>query len=154
MVREGRPEETAWVRRRFARLSVLPFILLPLVAGGCRSDKGQAEYLYSEARVVSVDVELIATLPGGVNAIVEGTVPEACAELDQIRQEYIETSQTFVITLTTRRPVDTPCVQEETTFTATVPLAIERLPDGVYTVVANGVTATFRLDRDALAPIR
>lgn len=154
MVRTGRLVDTSWKARRLVRFRTLLVLLVPLVAVGCRSGQGPAEYLYSEAQVDSVEVELIAILPGGANAIVRGTVPEACVEVDEIRQEYVETSQTFVLTLTTRRPVQTPCIQEETRFEATVPLAIERLPDGIYTVVANGVTATFRLDRDALAPIR
>ena len=74
-----------------------------------------------------------------------GTVPEACAKVDEIRQEYIESTGTFLLTLTTSRPVDEPCIQTVTPFEATVPLAIERLPDGVYTVVANGVSTTFRV---------
>lgn len=154
MVRMGRPGEKNQSEKRFVRSRFLLLVLLPLLLGGCRSSQGPAEYLYSKADVDSVKIQLIEELPGGVNAIVRGTVPEACAQLDEVRQEYIDSSQTFVLTLTTRRPVETPCVQEETPFEATVPLPIERLPDGIYTVVANGVTATFRLDRDTWAPIR
>lgn len=132
------------------------FLLLvcSLLLAGCRSGEGPAEYLYREAEVDSVNVRLTDTYPVQANAIVHGTVSEACAQLDEIRQQYIESTSTFVVTLTTRRPIDEPCVQEVTPFEATVPLAIERLQAGVYTVVANGVTASFRLEVDNLAPIR
>ena len=121
------------------------FVLLLLSLLGCRSNQGPAEYLYRQADVEAVDVQLSGTAPVAADAVVVGTVPEACAKVDEIRQEFIESTSTFVLTLTTRRPVDEPCIQTVTPFEATVPLAIERLPDGVYTVVANGVSATFLL---------
>ena len=139
--------------RPVIRLLIL-LALLPLVLSGCRSTPGPAEFLFREAEVETVDVLLINTRPVGANAVITGTVPEACTKLDEIRQEYIVSTSTFVLTLTTRRPVEEPCLQVATPFEATVPLAVERLPDGIYTVVANGVTATFRLDSDIGVPLR
>lgn len=137
--------------------SQFAYALLLLLAGilsGCRSGEGPAEFLYREADVVTVDVRLTDTVPTRVDAIVRGTLCESCATLDEIRQEYVESTSTFVLTLTTRRPVDEPCIQDATAFEATVPLAIERLSAGVYTVVANGITASFRLTPEDLPPIR
>lgn len=153
MVRRVRLGETA-VRAQWRSLcGVLLLALLPLLLFACRSTKGPAEYLYREAEVESVEVLLQEMPPGGASAVVRGVVPEACTEVDEIRQDYLPNSSTFVLTLTTRRPVEAPCVQSVTPFEATVPLAIERLPDGVYTVVANGVTSTFRLERSTQVPI-
>jgi len=129
-------------------------LLLVSLLSGCRSGEGPAEFLYREADVVSVGIELTTGFPVQANALICGTVAEACSQLDEIRQEYIESTSTFVLTLTTRRPVDEPCIQEVTPFEAKVPLAVERLRAGVYTVVANGVTASFRLEADNLSPIR
>jgi inhibitor of cysteine peptidase len=130
------------------------FALLPLLLSGCRSTQGPAEFLFREAEVESVEVWLTDTRPLGASVVIMGTVPEACTKLDDITQEYIDTTSTFVLTLTTRRPVEEPCLQVVTPFEATVPLAIERLPDGIYTVVANGVTTTFWLDADVPVPVR
>ena len=149
----GLGDTTVTLGRPVIRLLVL-FALLPLLISGCRSTQGPAEFLFREAEVESVEVRLTDTHPLGANVVIIGTVPEACTKLDEIRQEYIDSASTFVLTLTTRRPVEEPCLQAVTPFEATVPLAIERLPDGIYTVVANGVTTTFRLAAGEPAPVR
>ena len=149
----GLGDTVVTLRRGAIRLWVL-FALLPFLLSGCRSNQGPAEFLFREAAVESVDVSLTDARSVGANAVIRGTVPEACTKLDEIRQEYIDSTSTFVLTLTTRRPLEEPCLQVVTPFEATVPLAIERLPDGIYTVVANGVTTTFRLDVDVLVPIK
>lgn len=138
--------------RRFGLSLVL--LLFSVILFGCRSSDGPAEFLYREADVKTVRIQLTESFPVGASAVVQGTVSEACAQVDEIRQDYISSTSTFVLTLTTRRPVEEPCIQGVTPFEAIVPLAVERLHAGVYTVVANGVTASFRLEVDNMAPIR
>jgi hypothetical protein len=124
------------------------FVLLSLLSlVGCRSDHEQVQYLYREAKVDNIVVEFVGAGPVAADAVITGTVPEACAEVDEIRQVFDERERTFILTVTTRRPVDEPCEQMETTFEETEALAIAGLPDGVYTVAANGVSTTFRLER-------
>jgi len=54
-------------------------------------------------------------------------------------------NHTFILTITTRRPLEEVCAQTVTPFQLTTQLAVEGLPAGVYTVIANGVTASFEL---------
>jgi inhibitor of cysteine peptidase len=149
----GLGDTVVTLRRRAIRLWVV-LVLFPFLLSGCRSNQGPAEFLFREAEVESVEVSLTDARPVGASAVIRGTVPEACTKLDEIRQEYIDSTSTFVLILTTRRPVEEPCLQVVTPFEATVPLAIERLPNGIYTVVANGVTTTFRLEADVPVPIQ
>jgi len=136
------------VRLAIGLLGLLSLLLLV----GCGSEQGPAEFLFRQARVESVEVEFEGPWPMAVNAVIKGTVAESCAQVDEIRQEFDELARTFTVTITTRRPVDEACLQEATRFEATIPLPIEGIPDGVYTVIANGVTATFRFERAVEPP--
>ena len=154
MVRKHWSGENILMSRRRVRYRIALLAFLPLILFGCRSNQGPAEYLYGVANVDTVEIRMQETLPGGVTAIVRGTLLETCTEVDEIRQDYDGGENTFVLTLTTRRPVDASCEREVVAFEESIPLAIERLPDGTYAVVANGVGATFELDREALAPVQ
>jgi len=140
------------VKHKRLAIWCLGLILLVCLAGCRSSDQGSAQYLFREAVVETVEVEFIGVGPLIVNAIVKGTVPEDCAKVDEIRQEFDEATRSFSLTIAIRRPVEETCVQRETPFEATIPLAVDEVPDGLYTVVANGVTATFRLERFVEAP--
>jgi hypothetical protein len=132
------------------RLGVL-LLALPVLLFGCRSAQGPAEYLYREADVDTVTVECVGVGPLVVQAIITGTVSEDCVEIDEVRQEFDEATLSFVLSIATRRPVDETCTQQATPFERMVPLSIEKLPDGIYSVVANGVRTTFELDRGTAA---
>ena len=153
MVRKHWSGENILMRRRRVRCRIALLAFLPLILFGCRSNQDPAEYLYGVANVDTVEIRIQETRPGGATAIVHGTLLETCTEVDEIRQDYDGGEKTFVLTLTTRRPVDASCEREAVAFEESIPLAIERLPDGTYVVVANGVAASFELDREALAPI-
>lgn len=135
------------VRRLFGIL----VLVIAAFLFGCRSSQGPAEYLYREADVDLVTVRFVGEGPIAVEAIITGTVPEDCVEIDEIRQEFDERTLSFVLSIATRRPVDETCAQGETPFERSVSLVAERLPDGIYTVVANGVKTTFELDRGPTA---
>jgi len=68
---------------------------------------------------------------------------QGLARIDSVKQEI--QNHTFILTITTRRPLEEVCAQTVTPFQLTTPLAVEGLPAGVYTVIANGVTASFEL---------
>jgi len=126
------------------------FFVLPLLVTGCRSDKGSPEYFYHEAKIDTVEFAITDRVPPQVNAIIHGTLPDACTEIDSVNQEI--QYQTFIVTITTRRPLHEVCAQTVTPFQVTIPLAVEGLPAGVYTVNVNGVTETFELETGTPIP--
>ena len=135
---------------RFAIVIIL--FVLPLIFAGCRSKEGSPEYFYREAHVDSVAVEITDSIPPQVNAIINGTLPDACTRIGSVKQDI--KNHTFIITITTRRPVEEVCAQTVTPFQVTTPLAVEGLPAGVYTVISNGVTASFELEKGTLIPVQ
>jgi len=113
---------------------------------GCASTEEPPEYVYGEATVTGLEIVMTDSFPIQVVAIVYGELPDACTIIDSVSQEL--RSRTFVVSLTTRRPVSEVCALTVTPFEASVPLAILGLEAGVYSVSAGGQSEIFRLTKD------
>ena len=131
---------------------VITLFVLPFIFAGCRSNKGSPEYFYREAQIDSVAITVTDSIPPQVSAVINGTLPDACTQISSVKQEIQD--HTFIVTITTRRPLEEVCAQTATPFQVTTPLAVEGLPAGVYTVIVNGVTASFELETGTLIPVQ
>ncbi len=94
-----------------------------------------------DIRVDSVNIEYGVGSPLPVHAVVSGNLPNACAQLGEIRLHRDET--TFFIRLVAYVPAQTDCNEDSIPFRLEVPLNVVNLPEGPYVVNANGVTASF-----------
>jgi hypothetical protein len=83
--------------------------------------------------------------PAGTAAVVRGNLSESCAALQPPQVQYA--SGTFQVTLMAERPAGAACAQVVTPFETTIPLDIQGLPAGTYTVTVNGISAVFTLAR-------
>jgi hypothetical protein len=108
------------------------------------------ELLLGEAPVEEVEIVTRESFPVQVSAIVRGYLPDACTEISRVTSD--QDGETFNITVATARPKDTACAEVIQSYEETVPLDVLGLTAGVYTVDANGVTATFELQADNEAP--
>ena len=129
--------------RKVRSAIVIVLFVLPLIL---------PEYFYREAQIDSVAVKITESVPPLVSAIIDGKLPDACTQIASVKQE-IE-NHTFIVTITTRRPLEEVCAQTVTPFQVTTPLAVEGLPAGVYTVIANGVTTSFELKTGTPIPVQ
>ena len=102
----------------------------------------------AEANVEEIEILVLESFPVQVNVIASGELPDGCTSLDEAtpRRE----GNTFVINLTTTR-VDEICTQAVVPFDQVIPLEVEGLSAGTYTVAVNGITDTFTLDVDNVA---
>ena len=98
-----------------------------------------------EAQVQSVEIQMTNTAPAQVNAIVRGNLTESCATLGESQVQFV--SNTFQITVYVNSRVDIGCAQVTTPFETILPLDIQDLPAGNYTVTASGVSAVFTLPK-------
>jgi len=96
-----------------------------------------------EAQVQSVEIQTLPTDPLQINAVVHGNLTEACATLGESQVQY--SSNTIGITVYAISRSDIGCLQVTTPFETTIPLNTSDLPNGTYTVIANGVSAVFSL---------
>ena len=96
-----------------------------------------------EAQVRSVEIQIMDDDPPQVNALVRGNLTESCATLGESQVQY--DSNTIRITVYAVSRSDIGCAQVTTPFETTIALDTNGLPDGTYTVVANGVSAVYVL---------
>ncbi len=89
---------------------------------------------------VAVDVGVGSPIP--VDAFVSGEWPDLCAQLAQVTQRYA--GKTFDITLLATA-ADPACPPDflGLPFRIAIPINVVELPEGQYTVTANGATTTF-----------
>ncbi len=104
------------------------------------------EYLYGTANVESIQVMTLESFPVQVHVIAEGYLPNGCPKIDEITTE--REGNTFNIKISTKSPKDAMCTQAIVPFSKTIPLEVQGLKAGNYTVNVNGVTGSFELAVD------
>lgn len=103
------------------------------------------------ATVASVLVSTTTAFPRQINALVRGSLPTACMEIAKIQQRQV--GDRIWLTIATRFRLDRRlCAAVLTPFAETVALDRTGLAVGQYTVVVQGVQASFTLTADNLAP--
>ena len=103
----------------------------------------QTQTASREAQVQSVEIQIMNGNLPQVNAVVRGNLTESCAVLGESQVQY--DSNTIRVTVYAVSRSDIGCVQSTTPFETTIALATNGLPDGTYTVIANGASMVFVL---------
>jgi inhibitor of cysteine peptidase len=99
-----------------------------------------------EATVEQIDIRILESFPVQVHVGVRGYLADGCTEIDEMIQS--REGNTFNVTITTTRPADAMCTMALVPFEQNIPLDVEGLPAGTYTVMVNGVSGTFELSVD------
>jgi hypothetical protein len=103
----------------------------------------QAPGGYQKIDVDDVQVEVGVGSPVPVQVIVNGSLPDSCAQVEHMRQS--QDGSHFSITLSTIPSQAEGCVQDTLPFRILIPLNIVNLPAGSYTVDVNGSPASFEI---------
>jgi inhibitor of cysteine peptidase len=106
----------------------------------------EGEVVSGQAMVEEIQILMLESFPVQVVAVVSGYLPDGCTRLTSAEVE--QEDDTFVVTLSTVRPADAMCTMALVPFEESITLPVHGLEAGDYTVVANGVSATFTLDVD------
>jgi hypothetical protein len=99
-----------------------------------------------EANVESIEVLVLESFPVQVNVIASGILPDGCTSL--IDPTPRREGNTFVVNLATSRVDDEVCTQATVPFDKVIPLDVDGLAAGDYTVSVNGITDSFTLEMD------
>jgi inhibitor of cysteine peptidase len=137
---------------RRLRYVLVCLLLAVLGTWGCSRPSGPPEAIYGEAQVDSIEMSIVEEFPARVTVIVNGNLKDDCTKIESVRQELV--GYAFIVTIAVERPVDKACVQKDALFTATVPLSVENLPAGQYTVTVNGVLTSFEWHGAEGPPVR
>ena len=105
------------------------------------------EPLFGLATVESVEVQIAeSTFPVQVSLRVRGVLANSCTEIDTIIAQ--QNGSTFDVAITTVQQPDQVCTQAVVPFEEIVPLDVEGLSAGTYTVDVNSIQGSFTLDVD------
>jgi inhibitor of cysteine peptidase len=104
------------------------------------------EYVYGTANVESIQIITLESFPVQIQVIAEGYLPDGCTEINGTKAE--REGNVFDISISTKRPKDAVCTQAIENFTKIIPLEVQGLKAGNYTVNVNGVTGSFELAVD------
>ncbi|MDY6991857.1 MAG: hypothetical protein SVR94_04525 [Pseudomonadota bacterium] len=100
----------------------------------------------NEASIQHVDIQVLESFPVQVQVAVQGQLTDSCSQLDDFLEE--REGNTFIIKILLARSSQKGCRQTSKTFNRIIPLDVENLQAGAYTVNVNGVTETFELTLD------
>jgi inhibitor of cysteine peptidase len=138
------------------RGSAIALLLVALLLAACSAwrqgteggDSGDQTPTPGLAGVESIEIMLLESFPVQVNVVVRGNLPDSCTEIAEIDQGTDLEDETFWVEITTVRTTDEPCAQVLVPFQESVPVDVQGLPAGTYTVDVNGVEGTFTLEVD------
>ncbi len=105
----------------------------------------------ADIQVDAVNVDIGRGSPLPVHAIVSANLPNACAQLGEVRVHRDGT--TFFVRLVAYVPAQTECSPDTLPMRIEVPLNIAFAPEGPYEVNVNGVTASFDPRTVPAAPV-
>ena len=101
--------------------------------------------------IKSIEILLLESFPLQVHAVLRGDLPDAgCTTIASVNQ--VREGNTFKLTLVTTTDPLAVCAQALTPFEEVVPLDVQGLPAGIYTVEAGGIQATFEFTVDNILP--
>jgi len=102
------------------------------------------------ATVEEIAISILETFPVQVLVNASGYHPDPCTNIYQIYQ--VREGDTFFITITTYRP-SAICITIIDPFTETIPLEVNGLPAGTYTLDVNGIQGSFTLETNNISLI-
>lgn len=96
--------------------------------------------------VEHIEIVTFEFFPVPVNVIAKGNLPNNCTTIDDITQE--QDDNTLTVKIITAHQTDKVCAKEKKSFEEIIPLNVEGLLAGIYTVKVNSVTDSFELGID------
>ena len=111
-----------------------------------KSESKDGDYIYGTAVVESTEILVLASFPVQIHVVAKGYLPDGCTDID--RAVAKRDSNTFTVTITTKRPKDMMCTEAIVPYEKVVPLDVYGLKAGTYDVNVNSVTDSFELSTD------
>jgi inhibitor of cysteine peptidase len=125
--------------------------LFAAACAGSRALEADRAYQAGVAQVERIAVDASKRPPSRVHVEAFGTLPDACTEIDRVRQR--REGAGVDVTLTTRREARS-CEAAPRPFQRSILLDVSGLPPGLYFVDVNGVRGTFQIFEDLGHPDR
>ncbi len=127
-------------------------VAIALGCSGMRAMEEDRAYQAGVAEVARIDVREHREPPVAVAVTAYGQLPDACTQLDRVRQDRHGSG--IDVTLTTRRESGAACAAAPQPFIKTFQLMVDGFAPGLYFVTVNGVQGNFQIFRVPGTPDR
>jgi inhibitor of cysteine peptidase len=108
----------------------------------------EGDVTYEENAIIEkVDLLIMESFPLQVSVHVEGQLRDGCTVVDETWAEKVDET-TFEVHIRTARPADAMCTQALVPFEENIPLDVNGLLAGTYTVKVYDQSATFTFEQD------
>ncbi|EIJ41521.1 hypothetical protein BegalDRAFT_0606 [Beggiatoa alba B18LD] len=97
-------------------------------------------------QIQKVDISILETYPLQINVVAQVTVPNSCLTVGDISED--RQNSTFNLTLLSAPQTNSHCVEQPQTIEQIIPLNLQGLNAGVYTVNINEASTEFELMMD------
>lgn len=106
------------------------------------------ELVTKKAQVENIRIQIMESFPVQVHVIANGYLADSCEKIERVGT--VRHDNAFTVTINTHSVGDR-CEEAEQPFEKVIPLEVNGLKAGTYTVHVNGVTDRFTLDSDNVA---
>jgi len=100
----------------------------------------------AENFIKEVDIQVLESFPAQVNVTVQGQLSNNCEKISQIIPE--QEGNVFTIEIITVQQTSASCQEHHVPFQQVIPLNVDGLKAGIYTVKVNDITELFELAVD------
>ena len=105
----------------------------------------------SDAVIESMSLDIMESFPIQVSVSLSGYLPNGCIKIEQIN--VLREEDTFYIRIITKKPSgDVYCTTAIVPFEEIVPIDVEGLPAGEYTILCDEFSEVFSFDLDNKVP--
>ncbi|MCP5097827.1 MAG: hypothetical protein GY943_19950 [Chloroflexi bacterium] len=108
-----------------------------------------SEPIRANAPVDSIEILILESFPVQINVRAQGELSDGCTTIDDVTTT--SSGNTFDTTITTLRESGQLCTEAVVPYEELIPLDVNGLPAGTYTVSVNGITGSFTLAVDNVA---
>ena len=99
-----------------------------------------------DADIDSVQVQITETFPVQIDIRARGELPNGCTTITDVNA--VQSGNQFDIAIKTLQQIDPNCSETAVPFEEVIPLDVDGLPAGTYSVDVNGIRGSFTLDID------
>jgi inhibitor of cysteine peptidase len=118
---------------------------------GTKSSPITPDHSSENVYINDIRINIMESFPLQVSVTVFGDLPDGCTSIVDSTAKF-DNENTFEIHIYTDRPEDLMCTQALVPFEETIPLDVNGLPAGKYTVNVYQLSDTFEFQTDNVIP--
>lgn len=128
-------------------LYIIILLIFSIFVSGCADNNNKIKYIYGNATIENIDIQIPESFPVEINVIVRGYLQDVCTDFDKI--EIKREDKVFFINIKTIKSIDAICEDQPYYFERVIPLEAQNVSPGVYNIIVNNINGSFVINEDS-----